>query len=245
MNLKRKQIKLESEKKNKQEEYSIDEDSFNESNNDEELKSGEKLKTRHDNSLSVLTKKFVELIQNSNDLTIDLNMAVKVLGVQKRRMYDITNVLEGIGFIEKISKNKIKWIGATDDPHIENELQQIKQELELLQNEEKTYDFYIEHLQKNLQEKFQTEPEIAKYTYLTQEDFKELSKTQQIEHKGEALFIITAPKGTLVETVLDDNPEYPYQVYLNSSKVQNQHNEIQVYICQDDNYPIQYDKKEK
>ncbi|CAD8083927.1 unnamed protein product [Paramecium primaurelia] len=244
MNLKRKQIKLESEKKNKQEEYSIDEDSFNRSN-DEELKSSEKLKTRHDNSLSVLTKKFVELIQNSNDLKINLNMAVKVLGVQKRRMYDITNVLEGIGFIEKISKNTIKWVGATDDPHIENELQQIKQELKLLQNEEITYDFYIEHLQKNLYEKFQTEPEFAKYTYLTQEDFKELSKTQQIEHKGEALFIITAPKSTLVETVLDDNPEYPYQVYLNSSNVQNQHNEIQVYICQDDNYPIQYDKKEK
>lgn len=61
MNLKRKQIKLESEKKDKQEEYSNDEDSFNESN-DEELKSSGKLKTRHDNSLSVLTKKFVELI---------------------------------------------------------------------------------------------------------------------------------------------------------------------------------------
>ncbi|CAD8186754.1 unnamed protein product [Paramecium octaurelia] len=244
MNMKRKQIKLESEKKNLQEEYSNDENSFNESN-DDELKSSGKLKTRHDNSLSVLTKKFVELIQNSNDLTIDLNMAVNVLGVQKRRMYDITNVLEGIGFIEKISKNKIKWVGATDDPHLEKELQQIKEELEQLQNEEKTYDFYIEHLQKNLQEKIQTDPDIAKYTYLTQEDFKELLQTQQIEHKGETLFIITAPKGTLVETVLDDNPEFPYQVYLNSSKVRCQNNEIQVYICQDDDYPIEYDKQEK
>lgn len=37
-------------------------------------------------------------------------------------MYDITNVLEGIGYIEKISKNKIKWIGTTDDPYLENEL---------------------------------------------------------------------------------------------------------------------------
>ncbi|CAD8080632.1 unnamed protein product [Paramecium primaurelia] len=244
MNSKRKQIKLESENKIKQEEYSNDEDSFNESN-DEDLKSSGKLKTRHDNSLSVLTKKFVELIQNSDDLTIDLNMAVNDLGVQKRRIYDITNVLEGIGYIEKISKNKIKWVGTTDNPQLETELQQIKQELELLQNEEKTYDFWIEHLQKNLQEKFQTEPDIAKYTFLTQEDFKELSKSQQIDHKGEALFIITAPKGTIVETVLENNPEYPYQVYLNSSKVQCQNNEIQVYICQDENYPIEYDKKQK
>ena len=29
--------------------------------------------------------------------------------VQKRRIYDITNVLEGIGLIEKKSKNNVQW----------------------------------------------------------------------------------------------------------------------------------------
>lgn len=29
--------------------------------------------------------------------------------VQKRRIYDITNVLEGIGLIEKNLKNRIQW----------------------------------------------------------------------------------------------------------------------------------------
>ena len=28
---------------------------------------------------------------------------------QKRRIYDITNVLEGIGLIEKETKNTIRW----------------------------------------------------------------------------------------------------------------------------------------
>ncbi len=32
--------------------------------------------------------------------------------VQKRRIYDITNVLEGIGLIEKKSKNNIQWKGS-------------------------------------------------------------------------------------------------------------------------------------
>lgn len=54
------------------------------------------MKTRQDNSLGVLTKKFVSLIKSSPDHTIDLNEAVKELNVQKRRIYDITNVLEGI-----------------------------------------------------------------------------------------------------------------------------------------------------
>ena len=34
------------------------------------------------------------------------------LQVQKRRIYDITNVLEGIGLIEKKSKNVIAWRGG-------------------------------------------------------------------------------------------------------------------------------------
>lgn len=54
---------------------------------------------RQDNSLSVLTKKFVDLIKQSPDNTIDLNFAVEKLKVQKRRIYDITNVLEGIGYV--------------------------------------------------------------------------------------------------------------------------------------------------
>lgn len=32
-----------------------------------------------------------------------------VVQVQKRRIYDITNVLEGIGLIEKTAKNHIRW----------------------------------------------------------------------------------------------------------------------------------------
>ena len=48
---------------------------------------------RQDNSLSVLTKKFIDLIKNSENMTIDLNVAVDLLKVQKRRIYDITNVL--------------------------------------------------------------------------------------------------------------------------------------------------------
>lgn len=43
---------------------------------------------------------------------VDLNDAAVELKVQKRRIYDITNVLEGIGLIEKTIKNKIRWKGT-------------------------------------------------------------------------------------------------------------------------------------
>lgn len=36
--------------------------------------------------------------------------AIRILAVgQKRRIYDITNVLEGIGLIVKLSKSVVKW----------------------------------------------------------------------------------------------------------------------------------------
>lgn len=42
-------------------------------------------------------------------IPVDLNASADKLGVQKRRIYDITNVLEGIGMIEKLPKGNILW----------------------------------------------------------------------------------------------------------------------------------------
>ncbi|KAH9603932.1 hypothetical protein KSS87_018016 [Heliosperma pusillum] len=66
---------------------------------------------RYDSSLGLLTKKFINLIKQAEDGILDLNQAADTLEVQKRRIYDITNVLEGIGFIEKKLKNRIQLKG--------------------------------------------------------------------------------------------------------------------------------------
>ncbi|KAG1361896.1 transcription factor E2FB [Cocos nucifera] len=52
---------------------------------------------RYDSSLGLLTKKFINLLREAADGTLDLNRAAEILDVQKRRIYDITNVLEGAG----------------------------------------------------------------------------------------------------------------------------------------------------
>lgn len=43
--------------------------------------------------------------------SVDLNEAGDRLGVSKRRLYDITNILEGVGILKKISMNQIEWYG--------------------------------------------------------------------------------------------------------------------------------------
>jgi len=60
-------------------------------------------------SLGLLTQRFLDLLTTKSQKYVDLNHAANSLGVQKRRIYDITNVLEGIGLIEKTSKNTVRW----------------------------------------------------------------------------------------------------------------------------------------
>ena len=68
---------------------------------------------RQDSSLGVLTKSFLDLLESSRDGTVDRTRVADLLGVKKRRIYDITNVLEGVGLLTKTSKNLIQWLGES------------------------------------------------------------------------------------------------------------------------------------
>ncbi|XP_077009337.1 transcription factor E2F6 [Tamandua tetradactyla] len=67
---------------------------------------------RFDVSLVYLTRKFMDLVRSAPGGILDLNKVATKLGVRKRRVYDITNVLDGINLVEKKSKNHIRWIGS-------------------------------------------------------------------------------------------------------------------------------------
>lgn len=72
-------------------------------------------RTRYETSLGQLTRKFISLLQQSKDGSINLNEASGILQVQKRRIYDITNVLEGVGLLHKTYKNNIQLRGGLKD----------------------------------------------------------------------------------------------------------------------------------
>jgi len=83
-------------------------------------------------SLVVLTKKFIQLIKTTKDGELDLNSAASSLNVQKRRVYDIVNVLEGIKIVTKTSKNRIRWTQWDGDDKGTNSDERLNLEQELL-----------------------------------------------------------------------------------------------------------------
>ncbi|KAF7484956.1 Hypothetical predicted protein [Marmota monax] len=97
-------------------------------------------KSRYETSLNLTTKRFLELLSRSADGVVDLNWAAEVLKVQKRRIYDITNVLEGIQLIAKKSKNHIQWLGSHATVGIGGRLEGLTQDLQQLQESEQQLD---------------------------------------------------------------------------------------------------------
>lgn len=139
----------------------------------------------------------------------------------------LTSII-GIGYIEKILKNKIKWIGNTDNSNLEEEIQELQKELAQIEAEEKEIDQWINTLQENLTDLAKDEAN-AKYAYVTHEDIKSLGALSQDDQSP--FLVIKAPKGTTLEVPTSENEnlgENKYQLFLKSNS-----GEITVYVVSD------------
>ncbi|XP_020248645.1 transcription factor E2FB-like [Asparagus officinalis] len=147
---------------------------------------------RYDSSLSLLTKKFVNLLQQQEDGTLDLNKAAELLEVQKRRIYDITNVLEGVGLMEKSLKNRIRWKGddVMGSMELDNQIAELKVANGSLYKEECRTDRMI----MEVEEKLRILKEDTKLLYVTKEDINSLPCFQD-----STLIAIKAPRATSIE----------------------------------------------
>ncbi|KAL0417559.1 UNVERIFIED_CONTAM: Transcription factor E2FB [Sesamum radiatum] len=151
-------------------------------------------------NIGLLTKKFINLIKHAEDGILDLNKAADTLEVQKRRIYDITNVLEGIGLIEKKLKNRIQWKGVDvlKPGEDDDSLSALQEEIENLNMEEHRLD------------------ECIRWLFVTEEDIKNLPCFQ-----NETLIAIKAPHGTTLEVPEPiesvDYPQRRFSIVLRST----------------------------
>ncbi|XP_067167463.1 transcription factor E2F2 isoform X1 [Apteryx mantelli] len=177
-------------------------------------------KTRYDTSLGLLTKKFIHLLSESADGVLDLNRAAEVLEVQKRRIYDITNVLEGIQLIRKKSKNHIQWMGTGifEDTSVTAKQQVLREELAELAKTERTLDQLLQDC--TLQLKQLTDDEAnQRLAYVTYQDLRAISNFQE-----QTVIAVKAPPETRLE--VPDFNEDKLQLHLRSTN-----GPIEVYLC--------------
>ncbi|VDM57976.1 unnamed protein product [Angiostrongylus costaricensis] len=167
--------------------------------------------TRADKSLGLLTQRFIRLLEASEGGICDLNQAAEALNVrQKRRIYDITNVLEGIGLIEKKSKNIIQWKAGDllkvdekeDEPMLISYLENLKAELAQLRDEETVYDEHTKWLQQSLRNICESSKN-QRYAYISQSDLQKVFPFSNT-------FAVQAPPGTNVEVIPPKVCSFPF-----------------------------------
>ncbi|NXI92965.1 E2F6 factor, partial [Psophia crepitans] len=188
-------------------------------------------KPRFDASLVYLTRKFMDLVRTSPDGVLDLNEVATTLGVRKRRVYDITNVLDGIHLIQKRSKNLIQWVGSNLDQVVGKapEQQNLKDELSDLSAMEEALDELIKDCAHQLFE-LTDDKENAKYpfnscitltpAYVTYQDICSIQAFQE-----QIVIAIKAPDETKLEIPIPK--EDCIEVHVKSTK-----GPIDVYLCE-------------
>lgn len=161
-------------------------------------------------------------MKNSPDGVINLNKASTILNVQKRRIYDITNVLEGIHLIGKISKNTVKWNGNYSLFNLnKDEVDEIKE----LENEERFLDEEIMRYERMINNTLSDE----RFSYASFEDIRRISGMHD-----QTILIIKAPKGTMLEVpkpLMNEFEKVKYQLFLNNENGE----AIEVYIITPNN----------
>ncbi|XP_039765387.1 transcription factor E2F2 isoform X1 [Pararge aegeria] len=176
-------------------------------------------RSRFDTSLGLLTKKFVALLKSSPNGVLDLNIAAEHLSVQKRRIYDITNVLEGIGILEKRSKNNIQWkcgLGGAGVVNEDNRMRRLRREVRTLNAREAKVSRAVtvaEHALSRLSAEHRSR------AYITYADLRSIK-----DFRNQTVIPIKAPPDTRLSVPHPD--EKGYMIHLKSKS-----GEIEVYLC--------------
>ncbi len=69
------------------------------------------LYNRKEKSLEELSRKFLLLFLEKEESLVSLDKITEHLGVERRRIYDIINILESLNLVSRRGKNNYKWNG--------------------------------------------------------------------------------------------------------------------------------------
>lgn len=142
-------------------------------------------------TLVTLTQDFLNVLTSAEGKEVDLSQLENDLGVSKRRLYDVTNVLTGIGVVERSGKAKVKWTGSGATA-FESEIQQVlKKEAEV--------DNMLQFVSDQLDEVFLSQ-DFVDYGWVTNEDVLSLDPDSNL-----SLFSLKGPQDLTIENPEDED----------------------------------------
>ncbi|KAE8668612.1 E2F transcription factor-like E2FF [Hibiscus syriacus] len=136
---------------------------------------------RKEKSLGLLCSNFLALYNQDSVQTIGLDDAASKLGVERRRIYDVVNILESIGVVARKGKNQYLWKGFGEIPKA----------LEKLKGEALEQNFCFSDCSKSL--RVLDETESAKPLYVKSEGQYNLSESSKRSDtkREKSLWLIT------------------------------------------------------
>ncbi|XP_040122257.1 transcription factor E2F6-like [Oryx dammah] len=171
-------------------------------------------------SLSLLTRRFMALLRSSPKGVLDLNKAAETLGVRKRRLYDVTSVLSGIKLVEKMSRNRIQWIGPDlNELEIRPEQRQLEKEIFDLTAKEAAMDELIKDCFQQLVDLLE-DRETRSLAYVSYQDIHSLETFRE-----QTILAVKAPAETSLDVLLP--LEDSIRVHMKSTA-----GPIDVYVCE-------------
>ncbi|KAM9355987.1 transcription factor E2F6 [Pholidichthys leucotaenia] len=166
-----------------------------------------KFVSRGELSLAILTQRFLEQLLLSPDHTVDVGEVAKRLNTRRRRVYDITNVLQGINLVDKESASKFKWIGSAPiSSFIAKSRVKSQCEVENLKLVEDTLDVLIKGCARRLFDLTDNQHN-ALMAYVTHEDIRRLKAFED-----QTVIVIKAPEETKLE--VPPPTEHSIQIHL-------------------------------
>lgn len=139
--------------------------------------------------IGLATRRLVNLLLESPTNTVNLNEAADILNVQKRRLNDITLVLEGAGLVDRPKKNHIHWF-LSDVDYLANKESEIDSLLA-------TALLGLMKLKKD-----------SKFAYVTRKDL-------DIAYSDKTVMALKVPPNTTMK-VPEDMPENGIKLYFQS-----------------------------
>lgn len=147
------------------------------------------------NTLVDLTRAFISLLKEADGNEVELGEAEKRLDTSKRRLYDVANVLAGVGLVERHGKSLVRWVGRTICANADNVRG-------VLEAKERELQYLIAQVDKSLDDVMKSKA-FEEHGWVTPEDVARLDESGSLN-----MFALRGPASMTIQVIDHEDGEH-------------------------------------